>query len=227
MLDRIESATVARRRFVADAGHELRSPLSTIHAGLDVLAATALSDHAAAQVTRMRRESERMARLVDDLLILTRADESGLHVRHDDVDLEDLLYAERERLRADRPDLDVEVRATPVRVSGDPHHLHRIVRNLADNAGRHAHSRVVLTLTRAGGTAEIVVADDGPGIPAADRERVFERFVRLDEDRSRRLGGAGLGLAIARELAAAHGGTVTAESRRDGGTQFRVRLPAP
>lgn len=221
MLDRIEAAAAAQRRFVADASHELRSPLSTIHAGLDILAAAALPDHAATQVTRMRRESRRMAHLIDDLLLLTRVDESGLGLRREDVDLDDLVHAERDRLSAARPDLEVTVRATPVRVTGDPHHLHRVLRNLADNAARHARRTVSITLTESG----LVVADDGPGIAPADRERIFERFVRLDGHRSRQGGGAGLGLAIVRELVAAHGGTVTVGSAPDGGAEFRVTLP--
>lgn len=225
MLDRIETAAAAQRRFVADAGHELRSPLSTIHAGLDILSAAGLPGPAAAQVTRMAAESSRMACLIDDLLLLARADESGLGLRRTDVDLDDLVYIERDRIAAARPGLTVEVRATPVRVGGDPHHLHRILRNLVDNAGRHARHRVVITLTAQPGAAELVVADDGPGVAAADRDRIFERFVRLDEDRSRRGGGAGLGLPIVRELVDAHGGTVTVGPTADGGAQFRVTLP--
>jgi signal transduction histidine kinase len=225
MLDRIETASAAQRRFVADASHELRSPLSTIHAGLDILGTARLPEHATAQVTRMHEESDRMARLIDDLLLLARVDESGLGLRREDVDLDDLVYAERDRIAAARPDLAVEVHATPVRVSGDPHHLHRIVRNLVDNAARHARRTVSLTLAGPDGTAEITVADDGPGIPDADRERVFERFVRLDEDRSRQRGGAGLGLPIARELVVAHGGTVAVGSAPGGGAQFHVALP--
>jgi signal transduction histidine kinase len=227
MLDRIETATAAQRRFVADASHELRSPLSTIHAGLDILSAAPLPDHAAAQVTRMHRESGRMARLIDDLLLLARVDESGLNVRRDDVDLDDLVHAERDRITASRTDLRVDVRAAPVRVTGDPHHLQRILRNLADNAARHARTTVTITLAETAGAATIVVADDGPGIPEADRERVFDRFVRLDEDRSRQRGGAGLGLAIARELAAAHGGTVTVAPASGGGAEFQITLPKP
>jgi signal transduction histidine kinase len=224
MLQRIEAAATAQRRFVADASHELRSPLSTIHAGLDILEAAPLPDNAAAQVRRMHTESGRMAHLIDDLLLLARVDESGLGLRHEDVDLDDLVYAERDRIVAARPDLTVEVHVTPVRVSGDPHHLHRIVRNLVDNASRHARRRIVITLTGPGDGAELVVADDGPGIPEADRDRVFERFVRLDEGRSRDRGGAGLGLPIARELARVHGGTVTVGQAPDGGAEIHVTL---
>jgi signal transduction histidine kinase len=225
MLARIEAASVAQRRFVADASHELRGPLSTIHAGLDLLGGAPLPPDIATQVTRMRGESTRMARLVSDLLLLARVDESGLRRRHEDVDLDDLVYGERDRVAAAQPDLRVEVRAAPVRVTGDAHQLQRALRNLVDNAARHARTRLVLTLGADGAWAEITVADDGPGIPEADRERVFDRFVRLDEDRSRLAGGTGLGLPIARDIVAAHGGTVTLAGTPGGGATVRVRLP--
>ncbi|UWP80827.1 HAMP domain-containing histidine kinase [Dactylosporangium fulvum] len=226
MLDRIEAATAAQRRFVADASHELRSPLATVHAGLDILAAADLPPAARANVTRMHRESDRMARLVADLLLLARMDESGLPLRRADVDLDDLVYAERERLRAERPELRIVAHVTPVRVHGDPHHLQRALRNLLDNAARHAKSTVELRLARDGGTAELTVRDDGPGIAAADRDRVFGRFVRLDDDRSRSGGGTGLGLPIARDIVAAHGGTLTVDDAPGGGALLHIRIPA-
>ncbi|GAA3214361.1 sensor histidine kinase [Dactylosporangium siamense] len=225
MLDRIEAATEAQRRFVADASHELRSPLSTIHAGLDLLGSTDLPPSAGTHVTRMRHESARMARLIADLLLLARVDESGPQLRREDVDLDDIVYAERDRLVAGHPDLHVETHIVPVRVHGDPHHLQRVLRNLLDNAARHCHGNVTISLTAAGGTAELTVADDGPGIPAADRERVFGRFVRLDDARSRQSGGTGLGLPIARDVVTAHGGTLTVDDGPRGGALLRIRLP--
>ncbi|MEV6929128.1 HAMP domain-containing sensor histidine kinase [Dactylosporangium sp. NPDC051485] len=225
MLDRIEAATAAQHRFVADASHELRSPLATIHAGLDLLAAADLPPSAGAHVTRMHRESERMARLIADLLLLARVDEKGLQLRREDVDLDDLVYAERERLAAQRPDLRVTVGVVPVRVSGDAHHLQRVLRNLLDNAAAHTKGNVEMTVRAFDGTAEIAVADDGPGIPEAERERIFDRFVRLDDDRSRSSGGTGLGLAIAHDIVTAHGGTLTAEAAPSGGALMRIHLP--
>ncbi|MEV8514598.1 HAMP domain-containing sensor histidine kinase [Dactylosporangium sp. NPDC051484] len=225
MLDRIEAATAAQHRFVADASHELRSPLSTIHAGLDLLAAADLPPAAGAHVTRMHRESERMARLISDLLLLARVDEKGLQLRAEDVDLDDLVYAERDRLVAERPDLRVTARVAPVRVSGDAHRLQRVLRNLLDNAARHAKQSVELTLRSDGGTAELTVADDGPGVPAQQWQRIFDRFVRLDDDRSRTAGGTGLGLAIARDIVTAHGGTLTVQDAPSGGALLRLRMP--
>ncbi|GAA3454693.1 sensor histidine kinase [Dactylosporangium matsuzakiense] len=218
MLDRIEAATAAQRRFVADASHELRSPLSTVLAGLDLLGEGPHLD-------RMRREGDRMARLVADLLLLARVDEKGLQLRREDVDLDDLVYLERERLAAEHPGLQVTARTAPVRLSGDPHHLQRVLRNLVDNAARYAKHTVEVTLEARDGTAEVTVTDDGPGIAPADRSRVFDRFVRLDADRSRSGGGTGLGLPIARDIVTGHGGTLTVEEARTGGATLRLCLP--
>ncbi|MGR6997016.1 ATP-binding protein [Yinghuangia aomiensis] len=112
-----------------------------------------------------------------------------------------------------------------MRVRGDPGALTRVLRNLADNAAAHAASRVRIVLSAAGGHAVVEVGDDGPGIPEAERDRVFDRFVRLDASRGRTTGGSGLGLAIVRELVAAHGGTVRAEAAPSGGALFRIDLP--
>ena len=168
-----------------------------------------------------------MARLIADLLLLARFDESGLTLRRQDVDLDDLVYAERDRLATEHPRLRLAARITPTRIDGDPHHLQRALRNLLDNAARHARDQVTVTLHRLpGGAVELDVADDGPGIPPADRERIFGRFVRLDDSRSRSGGGSGLGLAIARDIVIAHGGTLTVDDL-DHGTAMRIRLPLP
>jgi signal transduction histidine kinase len=145
---------------------------------------------------------------VSDLLLLARVDEHGLMMRREDVDLDDLGYAERDRLATQYPGLAVEVRLSPVRVTGDAHHLARALRNLTDNAARHAHRRLALRIWADEDGSYLEVTDDGPGIPMADRGRVFDRFVRLDGSRSRTDGGAGLGLSITREIVAAHRGTI-------------------
>ncbi|GGK78115.1 sensor histidine kinase [Mangrovihabitans endophyticus] len=225
MLDRIETSAAAQRRFVADASHELRSPLATIHANADLLAATGLPGEPARSVERIRGESGRMARLVEDLLLLARVDHPDAMIRDADVDLDDLVYAARERITVERPDLAVRGTVRPVRVTGDPDRLHRVLRNLVDNAVRHARSSVTISLSGDAGRAEIVVGDDGPGIPAADRERIFDRFVRLDDSRSRDGGGTGLGLAIARDIVVAHGGTLSV-GEDTSGTEMIICLPA-
>jgi signal transduction histidine kinase len=225
MLDRLEGTVTVQRRFLADASHELRSPLATVQAGLDILASRPDLPEAAKQhVERLRTEALRLGRLVSDLLLLARVDEHGLAPRHDDVDLDDLAYAERDRLAAQYPRLRVQLAIKPVRVQGDPHHLGRALRNLVDNAARHARGTVTIRVWADPAAAQVEVGDDGPGIPVADRARVFDRFVRLDDSRSRSDGGSGLGLPIAREIIAAHGGTITVIDS-GGGAVLRIRLP--
>ncbi|MGK2880606.1 MAG: sensor histidine kinase [Mycobacterium sp.] len=211
MLERLQAASDQQRRFVADASHELRSPLATIRAAYEI-AALHPDQHTWSETSHdILAELDRVDRLVEDLLLLARADEHGLSLRRGDVDLDDLLLAEATRLRR-LGTLEIIVEAPPVRVHGDPAHLSRALRNLTDNAARHAHSRIDLRLTTDNHFVRIEVEDDGPGIPDADRERVFERFVRLDDSRTRASGGTGLGLSIAREITRAHGGSLVVEA---------------
>lgn len=225
MLAGLEAARTAQRRFVADAGHELRSPVATISAVLDV----GRRDGAAlADLTPvLEAETARIGRLVENLLLLARVDEHAVVLETGDVDLDEVVDGETARLRAAHPALAVTSSAEPVRVTGDRNRLRQVLANLGDNAARHARATVRLTV-RPGpdGGALVAVEDDGPGVPAAERERVFERFVRLDDSRQRTSGGSGLGLAIVRELVAAHGGSVTLTDGADGGCRAEVRLPA-
>lgn len=225
MLARLEVGSDRQRRFVGDASHELRSPLATIRAVHEI---SELHPGTRDWTTTSRdvlAELDRLDRLVADLLLLARADEHGLRLRHVDVDLDDLLGLEAERIRK-LGTLAVAIEAPPVRVQGDPVQLGRVLRNLVDNASRHAVSRVELRLTVCGDRVEVVIEDDGAGIRPEDRERVFERFVRLDESRDRASGGTGLGLAIAREISTAHGGSLIAsEGMR--GARFVLTLPTP
>jgi signal transduction histidine kinase len=224
MLARIEAGHAAQQRFVGDASHELRSPLATIISALEVAVAhPELLDKELAARTLIP-EAHRMQALVDDLLLLARADERGLVLRREDVDLDDIAADEAQRLRRETS-LAVHTDLAPTRLVGDARALSRVLRNLLDNAGLHATSRVDVTVTSEDGTAVLSVADDGPGIPAADRDRVFDRFVRLDPDRSRSGGGAGLGLAIVREIVAAHHGRATVDDRPGGGTRMTIQLP--
>jgi signal transduction histidine kinase len=221
MLARLQDAQGVQRRFVADASHELRSPLATIATGLELMQ-NGTSDRST--VTALRGETTRLNKLVEGLILLARADERGLRPRREEVDLDEV--AELERGRPTDGAVVAEVRAAPVRVIGDRGQLARVVRNLVDNARRHARSRVLVTVARQDDAAVLEVSDDGPGVPAADRDRVFERFVRLDDARSRADGGSGLGLAIVAEVVAAHGGAVEVTEAPGGGALFRVRLPA-
>jgi len=225
MLDRLQSGQATQRRFVSDASHELRSPLATLTAALEVVEADTSGKAWRDLRQVMAAEAERMRRLVEDLLLLAKADDSGIRMQHTDVDLDDLVSAEIQRLRSSAPELTVTGDVHPVRVVGDPARLSQVLRNLVDNAARAAHSTVRLTASERNGSAVITVEDDGEGIPEAERLRVFERFVRLDTSRSRASGGSGLGLSIALEITRAHEGTITLTSSTTGGTTATVTLP--
>ena len=221
MLDRLEAAQRSQRRFVADASHEMRSPIATLKAAAEV---TLSHPERSAQVADgFLAETQRLEHLVSDLLLLARADERGLGPALRDVDLDDLLTAERARIRT-ATGLTVTTQISAVRIVGDPHQLAQVVRNLVDNAARHAATSIGVALRRDADDAVIEVTDDGPGIPVADRHRVFDRFVRLDESRERARGGSGLGLAIVREIVTAHGGSVRVVDSRAGAT-LRCTLP--
>lgn len=223
MLDRLEQAAARQRAFVSDASHELRSPVSTIRTELEVAAADAPNAEWPAVAERTLGETERLSRLVDDLLALARLDEASGPVRRAPVDLDDLVIDESARTH--RVPLGI-TGVSAGRVSGDVRQLAQVVRNLVDNAQRHATARVAVSLHSDDGELVLTVDDDGPGIAPADRLRVFDRFTRLDEARGRADGGAGLGLAVVRRVVEQHGGTVTIADSPLGGARFEVRLPA-
>jgi signal transduction histidine kinase len=167
-------------------------------------------------------EHDRMERLVRDLVFLARADEGGLPASDDAVDFDDVVRAEVARL-SDRARVPIEARAIePVEVRGHADLLAQVVRNLLENANRHAATRVDVELRHRDG-AELIVSNDGPPVGAEDRERIFDRFARADASRGRDTGGSGLGLAIARRIVESHGGTIFVTDA----ARFVVRLPAP
>ena len=219
MLDRLQASSVRQREFVSDASHELRSPVAAIRTELEVALREPSSADWALVASNALAENERLERLVDDLLTLARLDEGRVPAA-EDVDLDDVAREEAARLRD--PRLTVDVRATPVR--GNREQLARVIRNLLENASRYADDRIALSVASSDGLAVVTVADDGPGIPAADRERVFERFTRLDEARARSGGGVGLGLALVRAIAEAHGGAASVAGNVPG-ARVEVRLP--
>ena len=225
MLDRLESSSEAQKRFVADASHELRSPLAVLRAGLEVAVAHPDASSWPLVAAEALEESRRLQRLIDDLLVLATVEGKGGEQRTVEVDLDELVLQEARRRR---PATSVEIdlrRVSGGRVWGAPEQLARVVQNLVDNALRHAHRRVGVEVSTEGGTVLLAVEDDGPGVPPPDRKRIFERFARLDEARSDDVGGTGLGLAIAKEIVVAHGGTIVVADRL-GGARFEVRLPA-
>lgn len=226
MLTRLQSSRDRQQRFVSDASHELRSPIATIRHELEVLIANPGSADIVDVARGLLGEDLRMQALVEDLLVLARSDEGTILLNRRRVDLDDVLLSEAARLRA-RGGIRVDASGISAgQVAGDPAQLARVVRNLVDNAERHAKSAVRLTLAERGGRVALSVADDGPGIAATDRPRVFERFTRLDDARARGTGGYGLGLAIVHQVVTAHGGIVTIDEAPGGGARFIVDLPA-
>jgi signal transduction histidine kinase len=172
----------------------------------------------------IRSEVLRMQRLVDDLLTLARADD-GVPLAFEEVDVDDIVDAEVRRLRA-TGDGPVRASIEAARVVGDRARLEQVVRNLVDNAARHTVGTITLSVSTRGDWVVLQVDNDGPPIPLADRDAVFERFRRLQESRERHTGGSGLGLAIARTLVVAHGGEVVATQTPSGQCRFEVRLPS-
>jgi signal transduction histidine kinase len=220
MLARLQTADERQRRFVADAAHELRSPLARMRAELEVELATHPADGAARPaLSSTLEEVVQLSTLVEDLLGLARAEA----VRPSAVNLVELdeVVTDAARGRA------VTVTALePVTVHGDAAGLRRAVSNLLENATRHAVTTVSISLVVQAERARLTVADDGPGIPVGDRERVFERFARLDESRTTATGGAGLGLAIVRAVVASHGGVMGIADPPGGqGTVVWLELP--
>lgn len=245
MLDRLEAAQRAQRRFISDASHELKSPLASLRQYAEVARAHPERIGQAELSDAVLDEGGRLEHLVQGMLVLARTDEGALPLALGEVDLDDIVLAEAKRLRElGRVEVDTR-RVGPARLRGDAGLLRQLVRNLADNAARHARGTVMFELGEvpggaAGGSGAagvlLTVRDDGFGIAAADRERVFERFVRLDDARSRAGGGSGLGLAIVAEIVRAHGGTVAVRGGAPGergadadgeasGAVFAVWLP--
>ncbi|MFJ3321453.1 sensor histidine kinase [Curtobacterium sp. NPDC086286] len=229
MLDRLDRSAAGQRRFVSDASHELRSPIATIRQHAEVAAAHPDRADVVELSEVVRSEVLRLQDLVTGLLELSRLDEGDVGVRRP-VDLDDLALDAVARARgrlggSTAGSIRVEGSGIgPARVLGDERLLAAVVRNLVDNAVRHAEGRVVVALAEQDGRAVLTVDDDGAGIAPADRERVFERLVRLDEARSRDAGGAGLGLAIVQDAVRAHGGDVVVADSPLGGARFAVRI---
>jgi signal transduction histidine kinase len=227
MLARLDSAQQRQRRLVSDTAHELRSPIASIRAQLEVAL-----DHPGQQdwpqtAQDVLADTLRLASLAEDLLVLARLDEHQVRTAAGKpVDLAALVTEEAERSAGGRVPVTART-AGPCVVTGEVEGLRRLLRNLIDNAMRYAKSGVEVAARREGGEAVLTVSDDGPGIPAADRERAFDRFVRLDDARSRdetQTGGAGLGLAIVRAIARTHGGSAYLEGGIPG-LRAVVRLP--
>ena len=220
-IERLGAAVAANERFVADAAHELRSPITGVRAALELEASRSPDSGLLADGVR---ELDRAGRLVDDLLAL--AGRQGRPTARADVDVDDVVRDEIAKAEARFPDVRLGHQLTPVRARSNADDLRRVVANLIENACLHGGGEVDVTVERDADRAVIRIDDDGPGIPADRRQAVFERFARLDDSRSRETGGSGLGLAIVRELVADLGGTVAITDGSRGGACVSVTLPA-
>ncbi|MFJ8405393.1 sensor histidine kinase [Streptomyces microflavus] len=224
-LQRLDEAAAQQRRFVADAAHELRSPLTTLLTSLEVALAYPDRTDWPAAVDTAARQTRRLQHLAEDLLLLARLDAHAPAADSTSVDLVVLVHRLAEQgTPPDRPVTLTADTAAPAYVHGSPGDHERLLRNLVDNAVRHATSSVRISVRTYSNDVELSVHDDGPGIPGEDSERIFERFVRLDEARTRGCGGTGLGLPIARELAHRHHGSLSLVPS-DLGACFKLRLP--
>jgi signal transduction histidine kinase len=222
MLDRLAASRGRQRAFVADAAHELRSPLTSMRTQLEVAQHLGEGGELAADLLA---DVARLSTLVEDLLLLARAGSDSKHVPvRESLDVRALLVATADRYAGAR--VPVSVAGGPaVYANANSDELRRVLANLVDNAVRHASSKVVLQVRAEGGAAVLTVVDDGPGIPADERDRVFERFARLDDARDRDAGGTGLGLAIVRELLRRSDGSISLQDNPSGpGLAAVVRL---
>ncbi|MFJ8230800.1 ATP-binding protein [Streptomyces sp. NPDC094448] len=223
-LDRLDRAVTRLRTFTGDVSHELRSPLTVLRTRLELALARPDSANWPRVAAEALEDTGRLQDLVGDLLLLARLD-AHHEPHHRRVDLT-LLAQDLARGPGTGPPLDLDAPG-PAPVHGNAAQLTRLLTNLTENARRHAATGVRIRITTQGDGVVLEVTDDGPGIPAEDRERVFDRFTRLDDARTRRDGGTGLGLAIARSIATAHGGTLTARAPGNtwGGARLVLRLP--
>lgn len=226
MLDRIDQSHRLQRQFVSDASHELRSPLSAIRQTAEVADAYPERTSLPALAHDVLSESSRLENLVNALLLLARLDDADSEPEKGLVDLDDLVLEEVTRVRRTT---DVEIDVSHVsagQAEGSKILLGQVVRNLLDNAVRHATAQVSVCLQEEDEHVTMCVDDDGPGVPVEDADRIFERFVRLDEARAQEAGGAGLGLAIVRRIVDVAGGAVEVGRSPLGGARFRVVVPA-
>ena len=222
-LDRLEDAIRRQQRFVADASHELRSPLTRIRSELEVDIAQAQPDQPTTTQQSVLEETITLQQLVDDLLHLARSDDAPPAMRSERVDLDDIVFREARRLQ-ERGRVTVDLRGvSAIQTIGDADQLARATRNLVENAERHATTTVTIALTERDGRARLTVSDDGDGVSVENRQLIFERFTRLDEGRTRDAGGTGLGLAIVRDIVERHNGIIEVDEVVP--TEFVVELP--
>jgi signal transduction histidine kinase len=221
MLDRLEGSSTRQKRFMSDASHELRSPVASIKTQLETALLSNADTNWEGVAQTVLAEDERLESLVHNLLAMTRLEE-GVRPASAEVDLDELVFeqlARPSRVPVDRSKVGAG------RVSGVPAELASVVRNLIDNATRHAQTKVAVSVSTIGPWVRFAVDDDGPGVAVEDRTKVFERFARLQEGRARDSGGSGLGLALSKRIVETHGGRIFVETSALGGASFVVELP--
>lgn len=223
MLGRLENSDLRRRQFVSDASHELRTPVAVLRSEAEVARrapdSTTIDDFA----TVVLSESKRLEGLVEDLLSLARGDESRSSTATAAIDVDEIVLAEAARTRT----LTVDMSAVSAgRVIGHEDDMQRVVAHLLDNAARHGEATIAVGVQTSDDTVRVWVDDDGTGVSLEDRERIFERFIRLDDARTRDAGGAGLGLAVVFETITRMGGVIDVQQSPLGGARFQVELPA-
>jgi signal transduction histidine kinase len=234
MTENLRQSDQAKSAFIADVTHELRTPLTVIKGTIETLEDGALDDLAGRGplLDSMRRETERLIRLVNDLLLLTRADAGTLNMEIQPLDLVELAQTRCEHLSALAARRKVSLAVTGAEsalVQGDADRLSQVLDNLLDNAIHYSpeNSIIEVEISSGDGECQCAVIDHGPGIPAKHLPFIFDRFYRADTSRNRQTGGAGLGLAIVKALVQAQGGRISAESVEGQGTAIRFTLPSP
>jgi signal transduction histidine kinase len=231
MVANLRQADEVKKAFIADITHELRTPLTVIKGTIETLEDGALDDleGRSSLLTSMMRETDRLIRMVNELLVLTRADAGALQLNFQPLDLTELaqMRCETLSLMASRQQVELKVMGESIFVSADPDRISQVLNNLLDNAIRHSPAQSVVTIevkAKEDGV-ECSVSDSGIGIPAKNLPFIFDRFYRVETSRDRISGGTGLGLAIARALVTAHGGHISAQSIEGGGTTIKFWLP--
>ncbi|MGA7227562.1 MAG: ATP-binding protein [Acidimicrobiia bacterium] len=225
MLERVQLSAFRQQRFTSDAGHEMKSPVATLLTMAEVAEKNPEEFEVVELAADFAAQSRRLATLVEDLLLLARTDEQRLDISFERFDLAQCIRGELAGLGPVEVSIDAG-HVESIWIRGDQQRIGQVVRNLLDNAIRHAHSLVRIDTRSTVREAVLCVADDGPGVPDEERERIFERFVRLDEARSRDAGGTGLGLSVVRSIVEHHGGSIAVDGDDTlGGAAFTVYLP--
>lgn len=226
MLDRLEKAAKTQRQFVADASHELKSPLATMRTQLEVFLAHPDQANCRDVASNVLQENLRMQQLIQELLELARMDEqdpASYLGEQQILDLDDIVFAEVKTIRTRRVRTDG---VSAGRICGNPTQLRQMLRNLLENAVRYARAEIRVGLETVRDQVILVIEDDGPGVPPHERERIFDRFARVEESRSRHVGGNGLGLAVVQGIVQRHGGQITVGRAGIGGARFEVTFSA-